>query len=253
MVTFDGDLGLGATSIRIFSLSSRDSYPGADRVGQIRGGSLRCSLRCSSPASSTVHGGTRRPVTCTGGRRWTCGNAEQRTLNPQIRVWSICLTVPRLCDRAPILSPKCSSAEIVGPFDGDRPSCERPDNNRRSPEPRDVQAGEVCVGAVWETVGRRNRRRIPRPPGGARPGWRVDGCGNDRRLSARRNSESGTSAGRRMSYHAQRRRPEPPRWDLHNAVDVMDVMVGMGEVRVGAGAASLHPASTRTACRRPSM
>jgi hypothetical protein len=38
LVTFDGDLGLGATSIRIFSLSSRDSYPGADRVGQIRGG-----------------------------------------------------------------------------------------------------------------------------------------------------------------------------------------------------------------------
>ena len=42
-------------------------------------------MRCSSPASSTVHGGTRRAVTCTRGRRWTCGNAVQRTLNPRVR------------------------------------------------------------------------------------------------------------------------------------------------------------------------
>lgn len=42
-------------------------------------------MRCSSPASSTVHGGTRRAVTCTGGRWWTCGNTAQRTLNPQCR------------------------------------------------------------------------------------------------------------------------------------------------------------------------
>src|SRR5215469_13980807 len=44
-----------------------------------------CSSSCSSPASSTVHRGPRRPVTCTGGRRWTCGYAEQRTLNPRVR------------------------------------------------------------------------------------------------------------------------------------------------------------------------
>jgi hypothetical protein len=43
---------------------------------------LSCSLSCSSPASSTVHGGARRAVTCMDGRWWTCGNAEQRTLNP---------------------------------------------------------------------------------------------------------------------------------------------------------------------------
>ena len=61
------------------------------------GGSLSCSLRCSSPASSTVHGGTRRAVTCTGGRWWTCGNAEQRTLNPRVHVLSprtACLADP---------------------------------------------------------------------------------------------------------------------------------------------------------------
>jgi len=34
---------------------------------------------------STVHGGSYRPVTCMGGRRWTCGNTEQRTLNPRVR------------------------------------------------------------------------------------------------------------------------------------------------------------------------
>jgi len=44
-----------------------------------------CSLSCSSPTSSTVHGGTRKTVTCTCEHRWTCGNAEQRTLNP----WSL--------------------------------------------------------------------------------------------------------------------------------------------------------------------
>jgi hypothetical protein len=32
-----------------------------------------------------VHGGTRRAVTCIGGRRWTCGNTGQRTLNPRVR------------------------------------------------------------------------------------------------------------------------------------------------------------------------
>jgi hypothetical protein len=47
--------------------------------------SLSCSLSCSSPASSTVHRGLRRTVTCIGGRWWTCGNAEQRTLNPWVR------------------------------------------------------------------------------------------------------------------------------------------------------------------------
>lgn len=46
---------------------------------------VSCSLSCSSPASSTVHGGTRRTVTCAGGRRWMCGNAERRTLNPRVR------------------------------------------------------------------------------------------------------------------------------------------------------------------------
>ena len=46
---------------------------------------VTCSLSCSSPASSTVHGGTRRTVTCAGGRRWMCGNAERRTLNPRVR------------------------------------------------------------------------------------------------------------------------------------------------------------------------
>ena len=49
----------------------------------IRAGSHSCSFSCSSPASSTVHGDTRRTVTCTGGRWWTCGNAGQRTLNPR--------------------------------------------------------------------------------------------------------------------------------------------------------------------------
>ena len=44
-----------------------------------------CSFSCSSPASSTVHGGSYRPVTCMGGRRWTCGNTEQRTLNRKLR------------------------------------------------------------------------------------------------------------------------------------------------------------------------
>ncbi len=45
----------------------------------------RCSFSCSSPASSTVHGGSPRTVTCTDGHQWTCGNAEQRTLNPCVR------------------------------------------------------------------------------------------------------------------------------------------------------------------------
>jgi len=44
-----------------------------------------CSLSCSSPRSSAVHGGTRTTVTCTGIRRWTFGYAEQRTLNPRVR------------------------------------------------------------------------------------------------------------------------------------------------------------------------
>src|SRR5216684_301367 len=37
------------------------------------------SLSCSSPASSTVYGGSRSTVTCAGGRRWMCGNVGQRT------------------------------------------------------------------------------------------------------------------------------------------------------------------------------
>jgi hypothetical protein len=53
---------------------------------------------------------------------------------------------------------------------------------------------KACIRAVWETVGRRNRRRTPRPPGGARPGSGLADIGNDRRVSARRNSGSGTSA-----------------------------------------------------------
>jgi len=68
--------------------------------GGVAAKQARCSFSCSSPASSTVHGGSYRPVTCMGGRRWTCGNTEQRTLNPQIRVWKICLTVPDCAPRA---------------------------------------------------------------------------------------------------------------------------------------------------------
>ncbi len=53
--------------------------PGTERVVKR---SLSCSSSCSSPASSIVHGSTRRAVTCTDGRWWTCRNAERRTLNP---------------------------------------------------------------------------------------------------------------------------------------------------------------------------
>src|SRR5262249_46682910 len=70
----------------ITGLRNRKWYPppGCRPSRSVRAGSLTCSLSCSSPASSTVHGGTRRAVTCIGRRWWTCGNAGQRTLDPRV-------------------------------------------------------------------------------------------------------------------------------------------------------------------------
>src|SRR5215467_327227 len=51
---------------------------------------LSCSLSCSSPASSTVHGGTHRTVTSMGGLWWTCRERKQRTLNLRsLQPWSL--------------------------------------------------------------------------------------------------------------------------------------------------------------------
>jgi hypothetical protein len=66
--------------------------------------SLGCSLCCSSPASTAVHGGAYTTVTCTGGLRWTYENAGQRTLNPRPACW---ITRPRSPQALPRRAARC--------------------------------------------------------------------------------------------------------------------------------------------------